>query len=92
MKFHQTIEKSSNSKELVFLLDNVYRRSSERFSEILSRKRRQEKSIKEHKEILGALMKKDGELTEFLMRKHIENGKKALLQEIELGENNQKKE
>ena len=48
VKYHQIIEKSSNNKELLFLLDNVYRRSSERFSEILSRKRRQEKSIKEH--------------------------------------------
>jgi len=85
------IEKSSNNKELLFLLDNVYKRSGERFLEILSRKRRQEKSIKEHKEILEALIKKDGELTEFLMRKHIENGKEALLQEIELRENNSKK-
>jgi len=92
VKFHRIIEKSSNSKELVFLLDNVYRRSSERFSEILSRKRRQEKSIKEHKKILEALMKKDAEIAESLMRKHIENGKGALLQEIELRENNRKKE
>lgn len=92
VKFHQTIEKSSNSKELVFLLDNVYRRSSERFSEILSRKRRQEKSIKEHKDILEAFMKKDAKLAESLMRKHIENGKEALLQEIELQDNNREKE
>lgn len=91
IKFHQIIEKSSNSKELVFLLDNVYRRSSERFSDILSRKIRQEKSIEEHKEILEALMKNDAKLAESLMRKHIENGEEALLQEIKLGENNQKK-
>ena len=91
VKFYLIIEKCSDSKELVILLENVYKKTSERFSEILSRKRRQEKSIKEHKEILEALMKKDGELTEFLMRKHIENGKEALLQEIELRENNSKK-
>jgi DNA-binding GntR family transcriptional regulator len=87
-KFHQTIEKSSNNKELLFLLDNVYKRSRERFSEILSRKKRQEKSIEEHKVILEALIKKDEELAEQLMRKHIENGKKDLLQQIELQENN----
>ena len=87
-KFHQTIEKSSNNKELLFLLDNVYKRSRERFSEILSRKKRQEKSIEEHKAILEALIKKDEELAEQLMRKHIENGKEDLLQQIELQENN----
>ena len=92
VEFHQVIEKSSNNKELLFLLDNVYKRSRERFSEILSRKKRQKESIKEHKVILKSLIEKNGELAEKLMREHIENGKKALLQEIELGENNQKKE
>lgn len=92
VKFHQVINKSSNNKELLFLLDNVYRRSSERFSEILSRKKRQKESIKEHKDILKAFMKKDAKLAESLMRKHIENGKEALLQEIELRDNNREKE
>jgi len=87
-KFHQIIEKSSNNKELLFLLDNVYKRSRERFSEILSRKKRQKKSIEEHKVILEAIIKKDEELAEQLMKKHIENGKKDLLQQIELQENN----
>ena len=85
--FHQVIEKSSNNKELLFLLDNVYKRSRERFSEILSRKKRQEKSIEEHKVILEALINKDEELVEQLMKKHIENGKEDLLQQIELQEN-----
>jgi len=70
----------------------VYKKSRERFSEIISQKKRQEKSIKEHKIILQALIKKDEELVERLMRRHIENGKEALLQEIELRENNLKKE
>jgi len=87
-KFHQVIEKSSNNKELLFLLDNVYKRSRERFSEILSRKKRQKESIEEHKVILEALIKRDEELVEQLMRKHIENGKEDLLQQIELQENN----
>jgi len=87
-KFHQTIEKSSNNKELLFLLDNVYKRSRERFSEILSRKKRQKESIEEHKAILEALIEKDEELAEQLMKKHIENGKEDLLQQIELQENN----
>jgi len=87
-KFHQAIEKSSNNKELLFLLDNVYERSRERFSEILSRKKRQKESIEEHKVILEALIKKDEELAEQLMKKHIENGREDLLQQIELQENN----
>jgi len=86
-KFHQVIERSSNNKELLFLLDNVYKRSRERFSEILSRKKRQKESIEEHKAILGALIKKDGKQAEQLMRKHIENGKEDLLQQVELQEN-----
>ena len=87
-KFHQIIEKSSNNKELIFLLDNVYKRSRERFSEILSRKKRQKESIEEHKVILEALINKDEKLAEQLMKKHIENGKEDLLQQIELQENN----
>ncbi len=92
VKFHQVIEKNSNNKELLFLLDNVYKRSRERFSEILSRKKRQKESIKEHKAILEALIKKDEELAEKLMKKHIENGKEDLLQQIELQDNNREKE
>ncbi len=86
-KFHQVIEKSSNNKELLFLLDDVYKKSRERFSEILSRKKRQKKSIEEHKIILEAIIKKEGELAEQLMKKHIENGREDLLQQIELQEN-----
>ncbi|HDK26416.1 MAG TPA: FCD domain-containing protein, partial [Candidatus Atribacteria bacterium] len=90
-KFHQVIEKNSNNKELLFLLDDVYKRSRERFSEILSRKKRQKESIEEHKVILEALIKKDEELAEQLMKKHIENGREDLLQQIELQENNRER-
>ena len=90
-KFHQVIEKSSNNKELLFLLDDVYKRSRERFSELLSRKKRQKESIEEHKIILEALIKKDEELAEQLMKKHIENGKKDLLQLIGPQENNRER-
>ena len=86
-KFHQIIEISCNNKELLFLLDDVYKRSRERFSEILSRKKRQKESIEEHKVILEALIKKDEELVEQLMKRHIENGKEDLLKQIKLQEN-----
>jgi len=86
-KFHQIIEISCNNKELIFLLDGVYKKSRERFSEILSRKKRQKESIEEHKVILEAIIRKDEEQAEQLMKKHIENGKEDLLQQIELQEN-----
>jgi len=86
-KFHQTIEISCNNKELLFLLNDVYKRSRERFSEILSRKKRQKESIEEHKVILEALIKKDEELVEQLVKRHIENGKEDLLKQIKLQEN-----
>jgi len=88
LRFHNIIDESSKSKELILLLNYVYKRSRERFSEIISQKNRQRKSIEEHKEILKALKEKDEKLVEQLMRRHIENGKEALLQEIELRENN----
>jgi len=88
LRFHNIIDESSKSKELILLLNYVYKKSRERFSEIISQKNRQRKSIEEHKEILKALKEKDEKLVEQLMRRHIENGKEALLQEIGLRENN----
>lgn len=90
-KFHQIIEKRCNNKELIFLLDGIYKRSRERFSEILSRKKRQKESIEEHKVIIEALIKKDEELVEQLIKKHIENGKEDLLAQIKLQENDSAK-
>lgn len=84
IKFHQVIDQASKSKELIFLLDNLYKKSRERFSTIISQRKRQEKSIEEHREILKVLIQKDDKLVEQLMREHIENGKIALIQEIKL--------
>lgn len=49
--------------------------------------KKQKESKDEHKVILETLIKKDEELVEQLMKKHIENGKEDLLQQIELQEN-----
>ncbi|KUK86090.1 MAG: Transcriptional regulator, GntR family [candidate division TA06 bacterium 34_109] len=87
IKFHSTIEQCSKSKELIIILDNLYKKSRERFSEIISKADRQKKSIEEHKMIVEAIIKKDSVLAEKLMREHIVNGKEALIQEIELREN-----
>jgi len=88
LKFHLIIEKCSKSKELTLLLDNVHKRTSERFSEIISRKKRQAESIKEHKFILKALIEKNEELAETLMIEHIENAKQTLLEEINIKDRN----
>ncbi len=91
IKFHNIIDEKSKSKELIMLLNYIYKKFRERFSEIISRKNRQMKSIEEHKEILKAIKEKDEKLVEHLMRRHIENGKEVLLQEIEFREGNEKK-
>ena len=66
LRFHDIIDESSKSKELILLLNYVYKKSRERFSEIISQKNRQRKSIEEHKEILKALKEKDEKLVEQL--------------------------
>lgn len=82
IEFHQIIERCSKSKELILLLENLYKRSGENFAVIISRRERQKEAIKEHKAILEVLLKKDATLAEQLMKKHAENAKKALEKEI----------
>ena len=88
LKFHLIIEKCSKSNELILLLDNVCKRTSERFSEIISQKKRQTESIKEHKCILKALIERNEELAEKLMIEHVENAKQTLIEEINIKDRN----
>jgi len=91
VKFHNIIEQKSKRKELISLLDNIRKKSRERFSEVISQKKRQAKSIEEHKMIVDAIIKKDEVLAEKLVREHIENAKEDLIKEIELRENSSEK-
>lgn len=84
VKFHNIIEECSKSNELINMIDNLYKKSRERFSEILSKTDRQKESIEEHKVIIKAIINKDAILAEKLMREHIVNGKESLIKEIEL--------
>ncbi len=86
IKFHSIIEQCSKSNELVNMIDNLYKKSRERFSEILSKTDRQKESIEEHKKIVQVIIEKDAILAEQLMREHIVNGKESLIKEIELRE------
>lgn len=86
IQFHNIIEKCSKSKELIYIIDTLYKKSRERFSEIISKADRQKKSIEEHKMIVKAIIEKDAILAEKLMREHIINGKESLIKEIELRE------
>jgi len=81
-QFHSMIEKCCKSQELIMLLDDIYKRTSERFTAIISRRVRQEESIREHRDILKALKAKKEMQIERLMIRHVENAKKALLKEI----------
>jgi len=91
VKFHYIIEQNSKRKELISLLDNIRKKSRERFSEVISQKKRQARSIEEHKMIVDAIMKKDEELAEKLVREHIKNAKEDLIKEIELRETSSEK-
>jgi len=84
VKFHNIIEECSKSNELINMIDSLYKKSRERFSEILSEKDRQKESIEEHKIIVKAIIDKDAILAEKLIREHIVNGKESLIKEIEL--------
>ncbi|MDD4896380.1 MAG: GntR family transcriptional regulator [Atribacterota bacterium] len=86
LKFHNIIEECSRSKELINIIDNLYKKFRERFSEIISKADRQKKSIEEHKKIVKAIIEKDAILAENLMREHIINGKESLIKEFELRE------
>ena len=82
IEFHKIIEECSQSRELILLLDNLYKRSRENFTVIISEKERQMEAIKEHKKIVKALKEKNEKLAETLMKQHAENAKKALEKEI----------
>lgn len=82
IEFHKIIEECSQSRELILLLDNLYKRSRENFTVIISEKERQMEAVKEHKKIVKALKEKNEKLAETLMKQHAENAKKALEKEI----------
>jgi len=82
IEFHEIIEKCSESKELILLLDNLNKKLRENFAVIISRKERQIEAVKEHKKIVESLKEKNEELAETLMRQHAKNAKKALEKEI----------
>ena len=82
LEFHKIIERNSQNKELVLLLDNLYKKARESFSEIISSIERQKEALKEHKMIVNALIKQDEQLVEKIMRIHAENAKRALEDEI----------
>jgi len=82
IEFHEIIEKCSESKELILLLDNLNKKLRENFAVIISRKERQIEAVKEHKKIVESLKEKNEELAETLIRQHAKNAKKALEKEI----------
>lgn len=86
VKFHNIIEEASKSKELINIIDDLYKKSRERFSEIISKADRQKKSIEEHKAIVKVIIDQDAILAEKLMKEHIINGKESLIKELELRE------
>lgn len=72
--FHDTLYKYCGSRVIEKILSPLHRKIIKyRSASLKSSKARQLESIKEHKEIYGALVEKDEEKLKTLMKAHIEN-------------------
>lgn len=87
--FHYRIIKASRNQKLIALLCDelyhllrMYRYQSPRSQS------RPEEALNEHKFILQAIVNRDEELAEMLMRRHISSSRKLIEQQISLAENN----
>ncbi len=87
--FHYRIIKASRNQKLIALLCDelyhllrMYRYQSPRSQS------RPEEALNEHKFILQAIVNRDEELAEMLMRRHISGSRKLIEQQISLAENN----
>lgn len=72
-RFHKVLYEASNSRIMEHVLSDFHKyvKMARRMS--VGSKSRAEKSIREHKEILGAIKKKDADMAEQLANRHIMN-------------------
>ncbi len=74
-RFHELIYKCSGSSIYDSILSNLHRKIQLCRKVSVSNSDRAEQAIKEHREIFNAIEKRDGELAEKLMVKHLLNAK-----------------
>ena len=77
-KFHRILYEASNSRILEHVLSDFHKYVQMARAKSVGEKNRAEKSIQEHREILEAIQKHDGELAERLANRHILNVMKNL--------------
>ncbi len=77
-KFHRILYEASNSRILEHVLSDFHKYVQMARAMSVGEKNRAEKSIQEHREILEAIQKHDGELAEKLANRHILNVMKNL--------------
>ncbi len=77
-KFHRILYEASNSRILEHVLSDFHKYVQMARAMSVGEKNRAEKSIQEHREILEAIKKHDGEMAERLANRHILNVMKNL--------------
>ena len=77
-KFHKILYAASNSRILEHVLSDFHKYVQMARAMSVGEKNRAEKSIQEHRQILEAIKKRDGELAEKLANRHIMNVMKNL--------------
>jgi DNA-binding GntR family transcriptional regulator len=84
-EFHDILYKSSNSRKLYHMINNLRDYFYRYRVAILGVNGIPQISLRDHKEMLAAMKKKDSALVEKLVREHILRGKEIVLREFEKG-------
>lgn len=80
VEFHNILKDSCNNSRLSEILDVLYHQNRALLSSSVNLPRRApEKSFKEHKRIIAAILGKNGQLAEKMARRHLYETRKALL-------------
>ena len=84
-EFHDILYKSSNSRKLYHMINNLRDYFYRYRVAILGLKGIPQVSLRDHRKMVAAMRKKDSALVEKLVREHILRGKEIVLREFEKG-------
>lgn len=80
LKFHEIIYRASNNQQAVDLVKIIKQQLKRLQFRTILVPGRNENSLKEHSDILGALRNREVELSEHLVKKHVANVRETILQ------------
>jgi GntR family transcriptional regulator, transcriptional repressor for pyruvate dehydrogenase complex len=86
-RFHAAIAKSTKNKTLTVLMNTMARNLSEGWISSLHVPDRIQKTVKEHRKIVGSIKKREPEAAERYMVEHLTNALKEIKQLIQKGRN-----